>query len=227
MNAKAVEEDPLPAPKDDVAAFASALKISDRPSDDRNNRTGNGPRDKDEVVLQGNQDNRDNRASGRGWDRKVRQWRPDWVQYDDYYRPVTPTRTGEPMRIVYIYQNAPRIAFIPPLGRIVLEVAQFAAYSFTALVINPINEVLNVAVGSFFGGGYFPGVGLPLPPPPPPLLQLRQRARPGALLPTRPTSRSGCRKIVDVGPDRQYGEQKVLLDGVTPAWGEWTQSSYG
>ena len=34
-------------------------------------------------------------------------------------------------------------------------------------------------------------------------------------------------RIVDVGPDAQYGERKILLDGVTPAWGEWTQSSTG
>ena len=56
--------------------------------------------------------------------------------------------------------------------------AQFAAYSFTALVDTPANLVnaavdtaLNVAVGSFFGGGYIPAVGLPLPPPPPPVLR--------------------------------------------------------
>ena len=35
------------------------------------------------------------------------------------------------------------------------------------------------------------------------------------------------RQIVDVGDDRQYGERKVLLDGVTPAWGVWTQTASG
>jgi hypothetical protein len=34
-------------------------------------------------------------------------------------------------------------------------------------------------------------------------------------------------RIVDVGNDSQYGERKVLLDGVTPAWGEWTQTATG
>jgi hypothetical protein len=34
-------------------------------------------------------------------------------------------------------------------------------------------------------------------------------------------------KIVDVGDDAQYGERKVLLDGVTPAWGEWKQTPSG
>jgi hypothetical protein len=247
MNAKAVEEDPLPAPKDDVAAFASALKISDLPSDDRNDRTGNGPRDKDEVVLQGNQDNRDNRASGRDWDRKVKQWDPAWVQYDEYYRPVISNPYRQPVRIVYVYQNQPRIVLINPLARVVLNVAQYAAYSFTAVVVNAVDQAVNavdqavnvvdqavnvvdqavnVAVGSFFGGGYFPGFGLPLPPPPPPVLRydnvpVQVRYSQATYEPFR------VQRIVDVGPDAQYGERKILLDGVTPAWGEWTQSSTG
>jgi len=41
------------------------------------------------------------------------------------------------------------------------------------------------------------------------------------------TSRSRVNQIVDVGDDAVYGEHKVLLDGVTPAWGEWTQSGNG
>jgi hypothetical protein len=36
------------------------------------------------------------------------------------------------------------------------------------------------------------------------------------------------RKIVDVGPDpAQGGAHKVLLDGVTPAWGAWKQNEQG
>ena len=35
-------------------------------------------------------------------------------------------------------------------------------------------------------------------------------------------------KIVDVGPDpAQGGETKVLLDGVTPAWGVWKENEEG
>jgi hypothetical protein len=34
-------------------------------------------------------------------------------------------------------------------------------------------------------------------------------------------------RIVDVGDDPQFGERKVLLDGVTPVWGAWTQTSAG
>jgi hypothetical protein len=35
------------------------------------------------------------------------------------------------------------------------------------------------------------------------------------------------RQIVDVGDDPQFGERKVLLDGVTPAWGVWNEGNGG
>jgi hypothetical protein len=112
-------------------------------------------------------------------------------------------------------------------------VAQFAAYSFTAVVdtaaniVNAaVNTALNVAVGTFFGGGFIPAVGLPLPPPPPPVLRYdnvpvlvnysHARYEPFRV-----------RRIVDVGDDPRFGERKVLLDGATPAWGVWTQTSTG
>ena len=44
----------------------------------------------------------------------------------------------------------------------------------------------------------------------------------------RHTGRSVVRKIVDVGPDPASGRcDKVLLDGVTPAWGVWKQNEEG
>lgn len=209
--AKIVEEKPAEAPKQEITEIARIIDVQNRDSDPFGQ---NGQRTDDQVRLAGN------------WDRNVRQWQPDWVEYDQYYRPVLSNPYRDPVRIVYVYENAPRVVWIPPLARIVLEVAQFAAYSFTALVTNPINQVLNVAVGSFFGGGYFPGVGLPLPPAPPPLLNfanvpVQVRYPDATYQPFR------VNKIVDVGNDAQFGERKVLLDGVTPAWGEWKQSPSG
>jgi hypothetical protein len=211
LAAKVVEAKPVEAPKQEIQDVA---RIIDLPGRDRDPFNKEGKRNDDQVQLAG------------GWDRNVRQWRPDWVQYDEYYRPVLSNPYRDPVRIVYIYQNAPRVVWIPPLARIVLEVAQYAAYSFTALVTNTINQAVNVAVGSFFGGGYYPGIGFPPPPPPPPLLNYSnvpvQVRYPNATYQPFRVS-----KIVDVGPDRQYGEQKVLLDGVTPAWGEWRQTPSG
>ena len=225
--AAVVEAKPVEAPKQDIADVSRMIDLTDRDRDPFNRDQGNrdqGNRD------QGNRDpgnrNDDQVRLAGGWDRNVRQWRPDWVDYDEYYRPVLSNPYRDPVRIVYVYQNAQRVVWIPPLARIVLDVAQYAAYSFTAVVTNAVNQAVNVAVGSFFGGGYYPGVGLPPPPPPPSLINyanvpVQVRYPDATYQPFR------VNKIIDVGPDAQYGEQKVLLDGVTPAWGEWKQTPSG
>lgn len=209
---------PEPAPVHDVADLAKVVNVANFQFDTR--------ADWDRRDNRPDWDRRDDRPMGRDWDNRVRQWRPDWVQYDDYYRPVLFNPYRDPVRVVYVYRNAPRIVYIPPLQRIVMEVADLAAYSFTAVVVNAVNTAVNVAVGSFFGGGYYPGVGVPLPPPPPPVLSyanvpVQVRYSDAVYQPFR------VQRIVDAGDDVQYGERRVLLDGVTPAWGQWTQSPSG
>ncbi len=215
---------PEPAPVHDVADLAKVVNVANFQFDSRAdwNRRDN----RDNRDNRADWDRHDNRPMGRDWDNRVRQWRPDWVQYDDYYRPVMFNPYRDPVRVVYIYRNAPRIVYIPPLQRIVMEVADLAAYSFTAVVVNAVNTAVNVAVGSFFGGGFYPGVGMPLPPPPPPVLSyanvpVQVRYSDAVYQPFR------VQRIVDAGDDVQYGERRVLLDGVTPAWGQWTQSPAG
>jgi hypothetical protein len=223
--AKVVEVKPDPAPTRDIAALSSELDLNlglevDGPFDVGASASASAKAD---VRL----------ASERVWNRNIRQWRPEWVEYDEFYRPVILNPFRERVRIVYVYQNAPRIVWIPPLARIVLEVAEFAAYSFTAVVATAanvvnaaVNTAANVAVGTFFGGGFFPGFGLPLPPPPPPVLRYDNvpvlvRYSDRVYEPFR------VRRIVDVGDDVRFGERKVLLDGATPAWGVWTQTPTG
>jgi hypothetical protein len=218
-NAKLVEVKPDPAPKQDVDEFSSSIGLD---------LGVKGPLGVDSSVEA------DARlASDRAWDRPIRQWRPDWVEYDEFYRPIILNPYHERVRIIYIYDYRPRIVWINPLSRIILEVAQFAAYSFTAVVETALNVVnaavdtaVNVAVGSFFGGGYYPGFGLPLPPPPPRVLRYDNvpvlvRYSNATYEPFR------VRRIVDVGDDARFGERKVLLDGATPAWGVWTQTPSG
>jgi hypothetical protein len=162
-------------------------------------------------------------AGGADWDRRVRQWQPDWVQYDEFYRPVIFNPYREPLQVVYLFAGTPRILVIPALGSIVTEVPDLGAYNFTAMVLNAFGIPTNVAVGSFFGGGYFPGPGLPPPPPPPPVV--RYDNVPVVVKYTNAEYQPfRVRRIVDVGDDARYGERKVLLDGVTPAWGAWKQS---
>jgi hypothetical protein len=218
-NAKPIEVKADPAPKQDVDAVASSIGLD---------LGVKGPLG---IDVSAKADAK--LASDRERDRNVRQWDPDWVQYDEYYRPIICNPYHERVRIIYIYDNRPRIVWIDPLSRIVLEVAQFAAYSFTAVVATAANLVnaavdtaANVAVGSFFGGGYVPAFGLPLPPPPPPVLRYDNVP----VLVNYSNARYEpfrVRRIVDVGDDPRFGERKVLLDGATPAWGVWTQTSSG
>jgi hypothetical protein len=214
--AKVVElPKPEPAPKADIEAIAKAIDLQDLQREIRQgDRINDAARIDDDVRRVGL------------WDRNVRQWRPDWVEYDEYYRPVLANPYRDPVRIIYVYENVQRIAYIPPLSRIVLEVAQFAAYSFTAVVMNAVNTAVNVAVGSFFGGGFFPGVGLPFPPPPRPVARYDNvpvfvNYSQAQYEPFR------VQRIVDVGDDPRFGERQVLLDGVTPAWGVWNQTPTG
>lgn len=208
-----------PAPKQDVDAVASSIGL---------NLGVKGPLGVDASVKADAK-----LTSDREPDRNIRQWSPDWVQYDEYYRPVIMNPYHERVRIVYVYDDQPRIVWIPPLARAVLDVAQFAAYSFTAVVDTAANIVnaavataVDVAVGSFFGGGFVPAFGQPLPPPPPPVLTYDNvpvlvNYSDARYEPFR------VRRIVDVGDDPTFGEHKVLLDGATPAWGVWTQTSSG
>ena len=172
-NAKPVEVKPDPAPKQDVDALSSSIGLD---------LGVKGPLGVDASAKA------DARLAGyRVWDRNVRQWSPDWMQYDEYYRPIILNPYRERVRIVYMYEDAPRIVWIPPLARAVLEVAQFAAYSFTAVV----DTALNVAVGTFFGSASSRRSGCRC-------RRLRLRCCATTMSPswcaTRrpPTSRSGC-----------------------------------
>jgi hypothetical protein len=209
---KPIEHKPDPAPQAEVAELAKVIDLALPVGAVAQQARIEGAR-----VVQ---------ANSVAWDRNIRQWRPDWVRYDQYYRPVIANPYRDPVRIVYMYQNAPRMVLIPPLQSVVMEVAQLAAYSFTAVVVNAVNTAVNVAVGSFFGGGYIPAVGLPLPPPPRPVLRYDN-----VPIQVRYTSATYepfvVRQIVDVGDDPQYGGHKVLLDGVTPVWGQWVQNPAG
>ncbi len=212
------EKIPAPAPEPELAEFSNSIQTSLKlPGLDVNtSATTNFAVDPPVELIS-----------------PVKQWRPDWVQYDEFYRPIILNPYRDPVRIVYMYEMTPRIMIVPPLGRMVFEAAQYAAYSFTAALLSPViaaanvaQMVSNIAVGSFFGGGYYPGVGMAPPPPPPPVMRYDN-------VPVF-VNYSNARyepfrvnRIVDVGDDAQFGERKVLLDGVTPAWGVWNESPSG
>jgi hypothetical protein len=224
MKAKAVDLNPAPAPESDILAIAQELQLPNvtQPDKESESRLPGAPGGPDGPGGP--------RPQGADFTSSVKQWDPSWVVYDEYYRPVISNPYRQPVKIVYVYENQPRVVIINPLERAVLNVAQYAAYSFTAVVANAVNTAVNtaaaVAVGAFFGGGYYPGYGMPPPPPPPPVVRydnvpVQVRYSNATYQPFR------VQRIVDVGQDAVVGAHKVLLDGVTPAWGEWKQMPTG
>ncbi|HET9566311.1 MAG TPA: hypothetical protein VFP27_17855, partial [Mycobacterium sp.] len=219
---KPIEVKPEPATKQDVDALSSAINLS--------SATKLGPFESEfdagsELSV----------GADRIWDSRVRQWDQDWIEYDEFYRPIIFNPFRAPVRIVYALANATRMLVIQPLTRVIVDVAELAAYSFTAVVLGAANvvsdvanvaaDVVNVAVGTIFGGGYLPSVGLPFVSPPPLLsydnVPVQVRYSDATYEPFL------VRQIVDIGDDVQYGGRKVLLDGATPAWGQWVTSPTG
>ncbi|MBV8965115.1 MAG: hypothetical protein JO191_02950 [Mycobacteriaceae bacterium] len=205
---------PQPAPAADVDGLRNKLRS---PGQDDNGQKPDG-RDWDAPG-------RDRSDFGQ-WDRPVRQWDRDWVSYDDDWRPVICNPYQDTLQIVYVYEDAPQIVVIPPFGSAVLDAADYGAYNFTALLTDAAGQAVDAAVGSFFGGGYDPGPDQPPPPPPPPV-QTYDDVPITVSYPDATYQPFVANQVVDVGDDPQYGEHKVLLDGVTPVWGQWSQTPDG
>jgi hypothetical protein len=219
QTAPPVEVTPAPAPATEVDAFrqqVNSLTTNNVTNHTIDNTTVNQHTINQHTTVIQNTVVRSN----------IVQYSPQWVQYDSYYRPRICNPYRNPLRVVYYYEGAPRVSIVPPLGNIVVEAAAVGAYNFTAMVLDAAGVATNVAVGSFFGGGYFPGPGLPPPPPPPALV--RYDNVPVQVRYTSATYRPfRVQRVIDAGYDRGVGRRKVLLDGVTPAWGDWKKNSAG
>ncbi len=201
--AKPVEEIPNPAPQNQIDQIKNQL-VSQNPG------VNAPPVAPDNPVAQVS---------------AVKQFQPDWIQYDQFYRPIILNPFPDPLQIVYQLDGAPRVLVVPPLASLVTEIAQLGAYSFTAMVLNAVGIPSNVAVGTLLGGGYQPAPGQPAPSPPP---VVKYNDVPVQVKYSNATYRPFVvKRIVDVGMDPKVGQQKVLLDGVTPAWGQWTQNANG
>jgi hypothetical protein len=94
----------------------------------------------------------------------VNNWRParwDYVDYDQYRRPVLYNPSGEDVRYRYYYDGDYREAWVPPGERIVLDIITAAVFPFTAVGSSFVSS------GSFNGGGWTPpNDGYTGPPPP-------------------------------------------------------------
>jgi hypothetical protein len=157
----------------------------------------------------------------------VKQWDKSWVHVDEFYRPVIINPYPQPLQVVYVYGGAPQMLIVPPLASAVAELAQIGVYSFTAMLLDAAGAAISsVAVGTMYGGGYLPDPGEPPPAPPPPPVSYDNV--PVQVQYTDATYQPFVvNQVVDAGMDPAVGEQKVLLDGVTPAWGNWQQNDNG
>ena len=89
---------------------------------------------------------------------RPRHW--DYIDYDDYHRPMLYNPLNQAMTFRYLYNGGYREAYVPAGGRIVLDVATVGLFPFTAVGDSYL------ASGSFYGGAWIPPDGWNGPPPP-------------------------------------------------------------
>ncbi len=165
-------------------------------------------------------------SSSSSWSSQVSTWNSGWVGYDAYYRPMILNPYNSPLQLIYTYDDAPRIVTVGPLQRAVIGASNTGVTSFTTLVKTPTGAVSNVSVGSFTGGGHVPAPGQPPATKPAPLAALKN-----VLVQLRYSTGTSApfwvKEIADLGDDPTVGGHKVLIDGATTAWGQWSKTSSG
>jgi hypothetical protein len=142
--------------------------------------------------------------------RDVLQWQPEWVDQDNN-RPVILNPFPNPIQIVYSEDGDPRTVTLQPSTRTVLDFIK-AATSLTVMVFDAVGQLTDVAVTTAFIGQ---------PPESIPKVDVLVDSSDGKHDPFV------VNQVTDLGEDPTVGERKVLLDGVTPVWGHWTERSQG
>jgi hypothetical protein len=145
-----------------------------------------------------------------------RHW--DYVDYDDYHRPILYNPINEALTFRYFYDGDYREVYIPAGGRIVLNITIIGLFSFTAVGQDYIT------VGSFSGGAWIPPPDWDGPPPdswaPPPPPQVCQDV---TVVSADVDTSVQVNTVTVVGHDdsRPVGQQDTLmLNDSTLAWGQ-------
>ena len=145
-----------------------------------------------------------------------RHW--DYIDYDDYHRPILYNPINEALTFRYFYDGDSRELYIPVGGRIVLNITIVGIFSFTAVGQDYIT------VGTFNGGAWIPPVGWVGPPPdswaPPPPPQVWQDVTVWAVN-TSTSVQVNTVTVVGHDDSRPAGQQDTLmLNDSTVAWGQ-------
>ena len=147
---------------------------------------------------------------------RPRHW--DYLDYDAYHRPSLYNPLNQAMTFRFLYNGAPREAYVPAGGRIVLDVATAGLYPFTAVGDS------YVAAGSFNGGAWIPPDRWDGPPPPsytpPAPPEVSQNV--SVYVPADDqTVQVGQVELVGHDGSQPAGSQDTfLLDDTTLAWGQ-------
>jgi hypothetical protein len=146
------------------------------------------------------------------------------ITYDNFLRTSIVNPFARTLHIFWqIAGGVVQEIVIPAFGRIVTSISEPGPHSVVGILPSDTGEPGQVTAAVIDGGGHDPGPDEP-PPPAPPAPTERPDTCVAAHYGGAQYNPFIVRKIVDVGYDPQYGEHKVLLDGVTPVWGTWTQS---
>jgi hypothetical protein len=147
------------------------------------------------------------------------------INYDNFLRPVIINPFGRALHLFWqIAGGVVQEIVIPALSQRFTEITQLGPIPVIAILPSETGEPDQVTTAVINGGGHDPGPDQP-PPPAPPAPTEYQDVCVAVRYGDTHYKPFIVRKIVDVGDDQQYGEHEVLLDGVTPAWGAWTQSA--
>jgi hypothetical protein len=147
---------------------------------------------------------------------RPRHW--DYIDYDNYHRPILYNPIEEALTFRYFYDGDYREVYIPVGGQIVLNIDIIGIFPFTAVGLGYIT------VGTVYGGAWIPPVDWVGPPPdwwtPPPPPQVWQDV---TVVAVDIAISVQVNTVTVVGHDdsRPVGQQDTLmLDDSTLAWGQ-------
>nr|WP_235616875.1 hypothetical protein [Mycobacterium montefiorense] len=154
---------------------------------------------------------------------RPRHW--DYVDYDEYHRPILYNPLGQAMTFRYTYDGGSREAYLPAGGRIVLDAGTVGLVAFTAVGDSYL------ASGSFYGGAFVPPDNFTGPPPPDYVAPTPSTLYQSVMADIPAVNQSvqiGQVAVVGHDDSEPAGSQdSFLLDDSTLAWGQVTDPADG
>lgn len=213
----------LDAPPQAVAAAKAAPAARLNPADPPKPPTPTDFNQQVQNVISAHSENIDQVRADNKVLVRPRHW--DFIDYDEYHRPMLYNPLSQAMTFRYTYDGASQEAYLPAGGRIVLDAGTVGLVSFTAVGDSYL------AAGSFYGGAFVPPPNWQGPPPPeyvapaPPTLYQNVLADVPA---DNQIVQIGQVAVVGRDESQPVGSQDTfLLDDTTVAWGQVNDPTSG